>query len=232
MTNPWAKTAFAFSMNTSHSLPHGFGKFCKQVDFSSLVPLQLAAPFFSAFPLEMLFSHLSKSPFLCLLSQEWWILILPLGPAPSVPAAASLFAGGNEARGVTLWVSCVPSRVKTQLGGQERMGWIKGQEKGAEPGEEQKAAMRVSVQQSNPPRTSKQPLSSCNCFRGELAPSPFSWPLPLFPGPKPLPRTAAPPQPVSQKCPVPTPACPHPFPSSQPSPPMKHSPGLFSQLRA
>lgn len=173
MTNPWAKTAFAFSRNTSHSLPHGFGKFCKQVDFSSLVPLQLAAPFFSAFPQEMLFSHLSKSPFLCLLSQECWILILPLGPAPSVPAAASLFAGGNEARGVTLWVSCVPSRVKTQLGGQERMGWIKGQEKGAEPGEEQKAAMRVSVQQSNPPRTSKQTLEQLQLLQRGTGPFPF-----------------------------------------------------------
>lgn len=59
-------------------------------------------------------------------------------------------------------------------------------------------------------------LSSCSCSRGELAPSPGSWPQILPSLPALGPRTAAPSQPVPIKVPFPTPACPHPSHQTQP----------------
>lgn len=53
------------------------------------------------------------------------------------------------------------------------MEWIKGQEKGAEPGEEQKAVMRTSVQWSNPPRVSKQTLEQLQLLQRGIGPFPL-----------------------------------------------------------
>lgn len=125
VTNPWAKTSFALSRNALHLFPHGFGKFCIQVDFSSFVPLQLAAPFFSknillppqpiTFPLR----PVSARQWL-----EWWILILPIspmGPAPSLPAGVLFICREMRHEGSHSEWAVSPAGLKHNWGA--RKGW-------------------------------------------------------------------------------------------------------------